>query len=63
MTKKQKLLKQLSEIWFLQDFIDGWIAYGTERQLFSNAEKWLEVKRLMQANVNMENVLWYGVLE
>jgi hypothetical protein len=31
--------------------------------LFSDAEKWLEVKRLMQANVNIENVLWYGVIE
>ena len=61
-TKKQQLLKQLSEVWLLQDFIDGWIAYGTERGLFSDAEKWLEVKRLMQANVNVENVLWYGVI-
>jgi hypothetical protein len=47
----------------LQDFIDGWIAYGTEHNLFANAEKRLEIKRLMQANVNVDNVLWYGVLE
>jgi hypothetical protein len=63
LTKKQQLLKQLSEIWLLQDFIDGWIAYGTEHQLFSDAEKWLEIKKLMQANVNIENILWYGVLK
>jgi hypothetical protein len=63
LTKKQQLLKQLSECWLLQDFIDGWIAYGTEHNLFADAEKWLEVKRLMQANVNVENLLWYGVLE
>jgi hypothetical protein len=47
----------------LQDFIDGWIAYATKHNFFSSAEKRLEVKRLMQANVNVENVLWYGVLE
>jgi DNA polymerase III delta prime subunit len=62
-TKKQQLLKQLAEIGLLQDFIDGRIAYGTEHNLFSYAEKWLEIKRLMQANVNVDNVLWYGVLE
>ncbi|MDR0861130.1 MAG: hypothetical protein LBO09_09535 [Candidatus Peribacteria bacterium] len=62
-TKKQQLLKQLAEIGLLQDFIDGWIAYGTEHNLFANAEKWLEIKRLMQANVNVDNLLWYGVLE
>ena len=62
-TKKQQQLKQLAEIWLLQDFIDGRIAYGTEHNLFDNAEKWLEVKRLMQANVNQDNLLWYGLLE
>jgi hypothetical protein len=47
----------------LLDFLDGRIAYATERHLFPNAEKRLEVKKLMQANMNVENLLWYGVLE
>jgi hypothetical protein len=47
----------------LHDFIDGRIAYGTEHNLFSNAEKRIEVKRLMQANINVENIVWYGVIE
>jgi hypothetical protein len=47
----------------LQEFIDGRISYTTEQHLFPAAEKLLEVKRLMQSNVNQENLLWYGVLE
>lgn len=62
-TKNQQLLKQLAEIGLLQDVIDGRIAYSTEHNQFNNAEQWLEVKKLMQANINQDNLLRYGLLK
>ncbi len=60
-TQVQKSLKKIAEIWLLDDFLDGWIAYATEQWYTDFAQQRLEVKRLSQANVNLENLLRYGI--
>ncbi|MDD2537115.1 MAG: hypothetical protein PHU61_01335 [Candidatus Absconditabacteria bacterium] len=63
LNKKRQLLKKLSEIGLIDAFIDGRIAYASQHNHFLNAEKRLNTKKLMQANVNQENVLLYGLLD
>jgi hypothetical protein len=42
--------------------VDAWIAYAAEHNLSKQAAIWLEVKKMMQSNVNIEHLLLYGLL-
>jgi replication-associated recombination protein RarA len=59
----QELLKSFYTHGYLEFFIDGWIAYCMDNHLSAQAQRWLKVKRLMQTNVSVENLLLYGVLD
>ncbi len=56
------LLLRLKDAGMLTGFLDAWIAYATDHNLETNAENWLEVKKMMWANVNEEHLLLYGLL-
>lgn len=57
-----RLLLKLKEEGMLSGFIDAWIAYATEHNLEANATQRLEVKKMMNSNVNVEHLLLYGLL-
>lgn len=60
--QKQNILKQLHESWALNTFIDGRISYCTEHDLPAQGEKRLQVKKMIENNVGIENLLLYAVL-
>lgn len=55
-------LKQLSEEWLLNDFFEGWIDYCTNNAAFEQAERRIKVKKYINANVNLDSALIYGLL-
>ncbi|GHW02857.1 hypothetical protein AGMMS50249_6430 [candidate division SR1 bacterium] len=59
----QRSLKLLSDEGILSEFIDGLISYLTENDNYQLAKHWMKVKKLMGANINVENILWYGVIQ
>ncbi len=61
-TKMQQSLKKLADLGLLEDFLDGRVAYATELGFNESAKHRLKVKKLAQANVNIENLLRYGVI-
>ena len=56
-------LKQVSELWLLNDFLEWWIAYCSDAWDYEQAERWIKMKKYMQANVNQESVLLYGLIK
>ena len=57
-----KLLIALKNEWMLDSFLDGWIDYCSAEEMFADSEKWLTVKKMMKSNVNVENLLLYGLV-
>lgn len=57
-----RLLLKLKDSGLLDGFVDAWLAYATDHGLEASAEDWLEVKKMMQSNVNIEHLLLYGIL-
>jgi len=56
-------LKQVSEQWLLNDFLEWWIAYCSDVWDFEQAERWIKMKKYLQSNVNQDSVLLYGLTE
>lgn len=56
-------LKQVSEQWLLNDFLEWWIAYCSDIWDFKQAERWIKMKKYLQSNVNQDSVLLYGLTE
>ena len=56
-------LKQVSEQWLLNDFLEWWIAYCSNVWDFEQAERWIKMKKYLQSNVNQDSVLLYGLTE
>ena len=56
-------LKQLSEQWLLNDFLEWWIAYCSDVWDFEQAERWIQMKKYLQSNVNQDSVLLYGLMK
>ena len=56
-------LKKLYKYGILEAFIDGWIAYCTNNNMEDKAQRRLTTKKLIKTNVNIENLLLYGLME
>ncbi len=56
-------LKTISEQWLLNDFLEWWIAYCSEKWDYEQAERRIQMKKYLQSNVNQDSVLLYGLTE
>jgi hypothetical protein len=56
-------LKQVSEQWLLNDFLEWWIAYCSEIWDYEQAERWIQMKKYMNMNVNQDSALLYGLMK
>lgn len=56
-------LKQVYEQWLLKDFLEWWIAYCSEEWDYEQAERRIKMKKYMQANVNQDSALLYGMMK
>ena len=56
-------LKQISEQWLLNDFLEWWVAYCSEKWDYQQAERRIQMKKYLQANVNQDSVLLYGLIK
>jgi len=59
--EKFNILSTFKEQWILEQFLDGWIAYCADHHI-NQASKRLKVKRLLQWNIQKENVILYWLL-
>lgn len=48
---------------YLESFLDAWIAYLVQTGSFLKVSRRLEIKKMLNTNVSVENLLLYGVLE
>jgi len=55
-------LKAISEQWLLNDFLEWWIAYCSEKWDYEQAERRIQMKKYLQSNVNQDSVLLYGLM-
>lgn len=55
-------LKQLSEQWLLNDFLEWRISYCSNEWDCIQAERRIEVKKYIQSNVNLDSSLVYGLI-
>lgn len=55
--------KVVSEEWLLNDFIEWWINYSTQKWNFEQANRWIKIKKYIQSNVNLESALLYGLMD
>ena len=60
--QKQDALKKINESGALPAFIDGWIAYCTHHERTAESEKRISIKKMINNNVGIENLLVYAVL-
>lgn len=60
--QKQDILKKLHEAGSLNNFLDWRISYCANNDLVDQSAKWLEVKKMMNSNVNIDNILLGAVL-
>ncbi len=56
-------LKSISDQWLLNDFLEWWIAYCTDNWDSEQAERWIQMKKYLQSNVNLDSVLLYGLMK
>ena len=56
-------LKAISEQWLLNDFLEWWIAYCSEKWDYEQAERRIQMKKFLQSNVNQDSVLLYGLMK
>ena len=56
-------LKSISEQWLLNDFLEWWIAYCSEKWDYEQAERRIQMKKYLQSNVNQDSVLLYGLMK
>ena len=56
-------LKQIAEQWLLNDFLEWWIAYCSEKWDYEQAECRIQMKKYLQSNVNQDSVLLYGLMK
>ncbi len=61
--KKQQLLMKFVEKGIIEQFLDGWIAYTTNHNLIEQSQKRLNIKKMLQTNVQVENIILYGLLD
>lgn len=58
----QDILKTLNNHWYIDSFIDWWIAYCVENEMLNQAQRRLKVKKMIKNNVGIENLILYWAL-
>lgn len=61
--KAHDILKNFKKNGILDAFLDGWISYCMSHGLQEQSKQRLKVKKMMRSNVNIENLMLYGLLE
>lgn len=61
--KTQSLLSKINQDGSISSFLDWWISYCTDKGMFEESQKWLKIKKILNSNVNTENLLLYWVLD
>ncbi len=61
--KKHSLLLDINKKWLIQPFLDELIAYYVSVDDMSNSKKRLKIKKMSLTNVNMDNLLFYWLLD
>ncbi len=61
--KKHSLLSEINKKWLIKPFLDEIIAYYISQNDFENSDKRLNIKKMSTSNVNMDNLLFYGLLD
>lgn len=56
------ILKKLNQNWTFESFLDGRISYTTDNGLVEKWKKRLKVKKLLNTNVSIENLILYWLL-
>ncbi len=56
------ILKKLNQNWTFESFLDGRISYATDNGLVEKWKKWLKIKKILNTNVSIENLILYGLL-
>lgn len=59
---KHLLLSDINKKWLIWPFLDELIAYYISINDFKNSDKRLKVKKMSLVSINMENLLFYGLL-
>jgi len=60
---KHSLLVDINKRWLIWAFLDQLIANYVSNKDFANADKRLKVKKMSQVNINMDNLLFYWILD
>lgn len=56
-------LKEISNHWLLNDFLEWWIAYCCEKWDNEQAKRRIQMKKYMNMNVNQDSALLYGLMK
>ena len=56
-------LKEISNHWLLNDFLEWWIAYCCEKWDNEQAQRRIQMKKYMNMNVNQDSALLYGLMK
>lgn len=60
--KKQKIIDSIKDKWIIEEYLDWLISYYISIDDFLSAKKWLKIKNMSMANVNIDNLLFYWLL-
>ena len=60
---KHKVLSEINKKWLIKPILDELIAHYISNNDFKNSEKRLEIKKMSTSNVNMDNLLFYALLD
>jgi len=60
---KHQVLVAINKKWLINHFIDKLIAYYISQDNFDLSEKRLNIKKMSTSNVNMDNLLFYALLD
>ena len=60
---KHQILSDINKKWLIKPFLDVLITYYVSQNDFKNSDKRLKIKEMSWVNVNMDNLLFYGLLD
>ena len=55
-------LKIIASQWLLNDFLEWWTAYCSEKWNYDQAEHRIKVQKYLQSNVNQDSAILYGLM-
>jgi len=61
--KAHDILKNFKKNGIFESFLDGRIAYAANHNLIEQSKQRMKIKKMSKANVHIENLMLYGLLE